>query len=40
LITSDASIKPALEPVKLFQCIRKGGGDFGSGFAVQTLYAD
>jgi hypothetical protein len=36
-VTSDASIEAALEPVKLFEGICKGGCDIGSRFAVQTI---
>jgi hypothetical protein len=36
LIASDTSIEAALEPVKLFQCIREDG-EVGSRFAVQPL---
>jgi hypothetical protein len=34
---SDASIDSGLEPVKLFECIGKGGRDVGSRFAVQPV---
>jgi hypothetical protein len=34
----DTSIKAALEPVKLFECIAKGGCDVDSRSAVQPLY--
>jgi len=34
LVAPDTSIKPALEPVKLFEGIRKGGRDVGSGSRV------
>ena len=37
---SNASIKTALEPVKLFERIRKGGCDLGRRFAVQSLCLD
>jgi hypothetical protein len=40
LIASNASIKVALEPVKLFKCVGKGGCDIGSRFAVQSLCLD
>jgi hypothetical protein len=40
LIASDTSIEAALEPVKLFERIGKGGCDVGSGFAVQTVCLD
>ena len=40
LVASDTSIKAALEPVKLFEGIRKGGRDVGSRLAVQTLSLD
>ena len=40
LVASDASIKAALEPVKLFKCICEGGCDVGSRFAVQPLCLD
>ena len=40
LIASDTSIEAALEPVKLFEGIGKGGCDIGSRFAVQTLCLD
>jgi hypothetical protein len=33
-IASNASIEAALEPVKLFEGISKGGGDVSSRFAV------
>jgi hypothetical protein len=39
-VASDTSIKAALEPVKLFQSIRKGACDIGSRFAVQTFCLD
>jgi hypothetical protein len=34
LVASDPSIEPALEPVQLFDGIRKGGRDVGSGSRV------
>jgi hypothetical protein len=34
------SIKAALEPVKLFECIGKDVREVGSRFAVQHLYLD
>ena len=37
---SDTSIEAALEPVKLFEGIGKGGCDVGSRFAVQPLCLD
>ena len=37
LIASDTSIEVALEPVKFFEGIGKGGCDFGSRFAIQPL---
>ena len=37
LIASDTSVKAALEPVKLFQGIGKGGSDVGSRLAVQPI---
>jgi hypothetical protein len=37
LVASDTSIKPALEPVKLFKCIGKGGCEVGGRFAVQPV---
>ena len=40
LVASDTSIKAALEPVKLFEGIGKGGCDIGSRFAVQPLCLD
>jgi hypothetical protein len=40
LVASDTSIQTALEPVKLFECVGKGGCDIGSRFAVQTLCMD
>ena len=40
LLATDASIEAALEPVKFFECIGKGGCDIGSRFAVQTLCLD
>ena len=40
LVASDTLIEDALEPVKLFEGIRKGGCDVGSRFAVQTLNLD
>ena len=40
LIASDPSIEAALEPVKLFEGISKGGSDVGSRFAVQPLCLD
>jgi hypothetical protein len=40
LIASDASIEVALEPMKLFKCVGKGGGEDGSRFAVQTVCLD
>ena len=36
-VTLDTSIEAALEPVKLFEGICKGGCDIGSRFAVQTV---
>lgn len=39
-VTSDASIEAALEPVKLFEGICKGGSDIGSRFAIQTICLD
>jgi hypothetical protein len=38
LLASDTSVEAALEPVKLFECIGKGGGDVGSRFAVQPVH--
>jgi hypothetical protein len=40
LVTSDPSIEAALQPAKLYQCIRKGCRDVGSRFAVQTISLD
>jgi hypothetical protein len=40
LLASDASIEPALEPVKFFECIGKGIHEVGSRFAVQPLCPD
>jgi hypothetical protein len=40
LITSNTSIEAALEPMKLFERIRKGGCDLGRRFAVQPLCLD
>jgi hypothetical protein len=40
LIASDTSVEAPLEPVKLFECIGKGGCDVGSRFAVQPVYLD
>jgi hypothetical protein len=40
LIASNASIKPALEPVKLVESIGEGCCDVGSRFAVQALCLD
>ena len=40
LVASDTSIEAALEPVKLFEGICKGGCDVGSRFAVQPLCLD
>jgi hypothetical protein len=40
LAASNPSIKAALEPVKLFEGIRKGACDVGSRFAVQPLRLD
>jgi hypothetical protein len=37
LITSETSIKAALQPMKLFEGIGKGGCEVGSGFVVQPL---
>lgn len=37
LIASDASIEVALQPMKLFKCVGKGGGEDGSRFAIQPL---
>jgi hypothetical protein len=37
LIAPDTSIKAALEPVKLSECVGKGDCDIGSRFAVQPL---
>jgi hypothetical protein len=34
MIASDPSIEAALESVKLFECIGKGGCDFGNRFAI------
>jgi hypothetical protein len=34
---SDASIEPALEPAKLFECISKGGCDVGGSICCQPL---
>jgi hypothetical protein len=39
-IASDASIKAALEPMKLLQSICKGGRDVSSRFDVQPLCLD
>jgi hypothetical protein len=39
-VTSDTPIEAALEPVKLFEGICKGGCNIGSRFAVQTLCLD
>jgi hypothetical protein len=33
-VASDTSIKAALEPVKLSECIDKGGGDLSSTLAI------
>ena len=40
LLASNTSIEAALEPVKLFEGIGKGGRDVGSRFAVQPLCLD
>jgi hypothetical protein len=40
LVASDASIEAPLEPVKFWECIRKGIHEVGSRFAVQTLCLD
>jgi hypothetical protein len=37
VIASNATFGAALEPVKLIECICKGGRDIGSRFAVQRL---
>jgi len=34
MVASDASVEAALEPVKLFQCIRKGGRYVDTRFGV------
>jgi hypothetical protein len=40
LVASDTSIEAALEPVKFFECVCKGGCDGGSRFVVQSLSLD
>ena len=40
LVASDTSIEAALQPVKLFERICKGGCDVGGRFAVQPLGLD
>jgi hypothetical protein len=40
LIASNASIKAALEPLKLFECLGKGGGDLSSRLAIQPVRLD
>ena len=40
LVASDTSIKAALEPVKLFQCVRQGRCNIGRRFAIQPLCLD
>jgi hypothetical protein len=40
LIASNASIKAALEPVKLFKCVGKRVGDFSSRLAIQAIGLD
>jgi len=40
VVASYASIEAALEPVKLLECIGKGGRDVGSRFAVQAVCLD
>jgi hypothetical protein len=40
LLASDTSIDAALEAVELFECIREGGRDVGSGLPVQTISLD
>jgi hypothetical protein len=39
-VASDTSIDAAFEPVKLFECLRKGGCDIGSRLAVQHVCLD
>jgi hypothetical protein len=40
LIASNASIEPALKPVKLVEGIGEGGGNVGSRLAVQPFCLD
>ena len=40
MVTLDASIEAALEPVKLLNCVGQAGGDVGRRFAVQPLWLD
>jgi hypothetical protein len=39
-VTSDTSIEAALEPVKLFEGICKGGCDIGGRFTIQPFCLD
>jgi hypothetical protein len=40
LVASDTSIQTALEPVKLFECIGKGGCDVRSRLPIQAVGLD
>jgi hypothetical protein len=40
LFPSNSSVEVPLQPVKLFECIGKGGRDIGSRFAVQAVCLD